>query len=133
MSQKDLIANKQAIRLINSQETITPTERKTLLQFKGNGSIARDIDQEYSDLLEENGVGITNTTTSFATPWQIVKLMWSILEEMGFTSGRILEPAAHIGRFMEGQSSNHRSNSEWVLVEPDAVAHKISSKLHPDA
>lgn len=133
MSQKDLIANKQAIRLINSQETITPTERKTLLQFKGNGSIARDIDQEYSDLLEENGVGITNTTTSFATSWQIVKLMWSILEEMGFTSGRILEPAAHIGRFMEGQSSNHRSNSEWVLVEPDAVAHKISSKLHPDA
>lgn len=100
MSKKDLLVNKEAINIVQKQSRITEADREKLLRFKGNGSIATDIDSEYMEILDKNG--INNTTNSFATPMPIIKAIWQIINQLGFSSGRILEPAAHIGRFMEG-------------------------------
>ena len=131
MSKKDLLVNKEAINIVQKQSRITEADREKLLRFKGNGSIAADLDSEYMEILDKNG--INNTTNSFATPMPIIKVIWQIINQLGFSSGRILEPAAHIGRFMEAQTPEDRARSEWVLVEPDAIAHQISNRLHPDA
>lgn len=104
-----------------------------LLQFKGNGSIAKDIDREYLETCYQYNAIITNTTNAFATPTPLIQTIWKILNQIGFYKGRILEPAAHIGRFLEAQPTSDRNQSEWVLIEPDPIAHAISQQLHPDA
>lgn len=128
--------NKQALRILHQCKakgrTPTAEERDKLARYVGNGTIASAIDREYLDLTLDPQASL-ESDNAFQTSPEIIQAIWQALNNLGFSSGRILDPSANIGNFIGLQPPEHRSQSEWALVEinPDAV--QIAKYLHTDA
>ena len=69
---------------------------------------------------------------AYYTPAFIVKAMFAYLQGRGFTGGRILEPSAGAGVFIEHMPEGIRKNSKIYAVELEPVSAKILAGLYPD-
>jgi len=127
-----LQANIEAVKLLKDLEHRNPTsaEKDILAQFVGWGTVASAINKEVLELLPNADL---NSDNAFQTSKPIIEAMWEVLAQLGFTSGRILEPSANIGLFPGLQPITHREKSEWCLVEIDPTASAIAKHLHTDA
>ncbi|MEQ9238007.1 helicase-related protein [Coleofasciculus sp. E2-BRE-01] len=128
--QKNIRAVKLLQQLQRENRKPTEDERHQLATFVGWGTVASAINRDTLELLPDNDL---NTDNAFQTPQNIIEAIWSVLENLGFKSGRILEPASNIGSFPGLQPSDYRHQSEWVLIEIDPIASAIARHLHPDA
>jgi predicted RNA methylase len=69
---------------------------------------------------------------AYYTPAFIVKAMFEYLEGRGFTGGRILEPSAGAGVFIEYMPEAIRKHSRIYAVEIEPVSARILAGLYPD-
>jgi type I restriction-modification system DNA methylase subunit len=82
-------------------------------------------------LTDDEILSIKKTLSSaYYTPREIISFMCKALGKMGYRGGRVLEPSAGIGSFLD--EINVLEPKEVVAVEMDTVSCKILQKLHPD-
>ena len=59
--------------------------------------------------------------------------MYSALQHLGFTHGRILEPALGLGHFIGVMPDEMHSRSQITGVEIDSITARLTSSIYPDA
>ena len=141
-------ANVEAIRTLNIIEaenrTATPVEQAVLSGYTGWGAIPQAFDSdnkdwsnEYAQLKElltddEYMAARRSTMNAHFTSPVIISAIYEGLKNIGFESGKILEPAMGIGNFFGVMPENMRS-SELHGVELDDLTGRIAKQLYPDA
>ena len=109
----------------------------TLLRYSGWGGAARVFsldgatkasplarlrDELKSLTTEDEYVAMqASVNTAFYTPPQSVEAMWRMVRKLGFTGGRILEPAAGTGQFCASMPRDLDRASMLTAVEIDPI------------
>lgn len=73
------------------------------------------------------------TATAYQTSFEVIRAMWDILSDIGFTGGAIVEPACNTLAFMGCQPTLMRERSQWVGIELDPIFAQIARLLYPEA
>jgi len=140
--------NVAAIRLLNRLEEenrlATPEEQEILSRYVGWGGLPQAFDEnnsqwakEYAELKElltdeEYASARASTLNAHYTSPTVIKAMYSCLENMGFKTGNILEPACGIGNFF-GLVPDSMKNSKLYGVELDSITGRIAKQLYQQA
>ena len=139
--------NIEAIKLLKELEdedrNATKEEQYILAQYTGWGGLSTAFDEKNTDWTDEYiqlknllnpdeySMARKSTLTSFYTPNNVVKTMWSILNKMGFEKGNILEPSMGIGNFF-GNLPKELEESNLYGIEIDSISGRIAKKLYPN-
>jgi predicted RNA methylase len=128
----------QNLQVINAiaQKNFNPA---LLEKYSGFGGIGREL-SEYDYYKKLNSIipkdeiaKIKETTkTAYYTPELLVRFIYKALENLGFSGGNILEPAAGNGAFIKHMPKTMRENSKILAIEPEPIAHTIMKSLYPD-
>ena len=113
------------------------------MKYNGWGGLSDAFDswkweKEY-DILEklltedEFETAQASTTTSFYTPPSVIRFIYSALEQMGFTGGRIIDPALGIGHFFGLMPDHIVACSKLTGIEIDSLSGRIAHSLYPAA
>lgn len=140
--------NIAAIRLLNQLEEqgwlATPEEQEVLSRYVGWGGIPQVFDdqssqwaKEYAELKElldgdEYASARASTLNAHYTSPTVIKAMYTCLENMGFQTGNILEPACGIGNFF-GLVPDSMKNSKLYGIELDSITGRIAKQLYQQA
>jgi hypothetical protein len=73
------------------------------------------------------------TATAYQTNFEVIRAMWDLLSDIGFTGGAIIEPACNTLSFMGCQPLLMRERSQWVGIELDPIFAQIARLLYPEA
>lgn len=140
--------NIEVIRLVKELEfenrEATYEEKKILAHYNGWGGIpqafdyvawGRDIIKELEELLSEEEINQIESSinTAFFTPAEVVKGIWSSIQDFGFTGGKILEPSVGTGNFFGFAPPEIVSRSQFVGIENDPTTASIAKAIYPDA
>lgn len=136
--EQNLAAIELMLKLRSDKDAITDDDRHQLLAYSGWGGAARMFEdlpgnslapqrQRLINLVseEEFACARASTTSAFYTDPVVIEAMWKIVRQLGFTGGRVIEPASGTGLFLAGMPADLAVNSEITAVELD----KISSEL----
>lgn len=133
--------NLDAIRTLKTVEaenrSATAEEQAVLAQYVGWGGLADFFDEknprynELKDLLTdaEYAAARESTLTAFYTPPVVIRSIYAVLGQMGFTQGNILEPSCGIGNFL-GMLPESMSGSKLYGVELDDLSGRIARQLY---
>ena len=122
----------------------TPSEQEILAQYVGWGGLPQAFDErnqdwrrEYEQLKEilsdaEYDAARSSTLNAHYTSPEVIKAIYSTLENMGIRGGDVLEPAVGTGRFF-GLLPESMAGSRLFGVELDSITGKIAKLLYPDA
>lgn len=140
--------NAAAIRLLNQLEEqnrlATPEEQETLSKYVGWGGLPQVFDgqnsqwaKEYAELKEllsddEYTSARASTLNAHYTSPVVIKAIYACLENMGFKTGNILEPACGTGNFF-GLVPESMQNYRLYGVELDSVTGRIAKQLYQNA
>ncbi len=142
-------ATVEAISLSKSISSATQQQRVELAKASGWGTLT-DIwvksnhqgntwqhrcYEKLSKLLttEEIQSAKSATATAYQTSLEVIRAMWDLLAEVGFTGGSILEPACNTLSFMGCQPQIMRERSQWVGIELDPIFAQMARLLYPEA
>ena len=141
--------NIAAIRLLKTIETeqrkATPQEQEILAKYVGWGGIPQAFDpkkkdwtKEYNELKElltpsEYSAARASTLNAHYTSPIIINAIYDGLKNLGFESGKIIEPAMGIGNFFGSMPETMRNNSELYGVELDSITGRIAQQLYQSA
>ncbi|MBU4053611.1 MAG: hypothetical protein KKA41_04525, partial [Proteobacteria bacterium] len=125
-----------------------PEEQSILVKYVGwgglqqafrrpDGSIAKGWESEVAeleDLLSEKeyAAAIKSTRNAHYTNQPIIKAVYSALGRLGFTHGKILEPAVGTGNFIGLMPKKTRSKSRITGIELEPLTASISKQLYPN-
>lgn len=137
--------NIEAISLLKRLETenrlATSEEQEILSRYVGWGGLSAVFDdrkeewskeyQELKNLLSESEYkeARSSTLNAFYTPPTVIKAMYQILENMGLSTGNVLEPSCGVGNFM-GLVPESMKNIQMYGVELDPISGKIAGQLY---
>ena len=136
--------NIAAIRLLKEleqeQRLATPEEQEILAQYVGWGGLAdrfEETHRNYSELKtlltqEEYEAARESTLTAFYTPPVVIHAMYQALEQLGFQTGNVLEPACGTGNFL-GMLPQSMSNATCYGIELDQISGRIAQQLYQTA
>lgn len=140
--------NMEAITVLKSVESrnrpAMPDEQQVLSRYVGWGGIPDAFEpgkagweKEYQELQtmltpEEYDSAKASVLNAHYTCPTVIKAIYGAVSGMGFTSGRILEPACGIGNFF-GLLPEEMSESKLYGVELDGVSGRIAKLLYPNA
>ncbi|PWJ22717.1 N12 class adenine-specific DNA methylase [Faecalicatena orotica] len=122
----------------------TKKEQETLSQYVGWGGLPDVFDEtkdnwhgEYlqlKDLLTEDEYEMARASTLNAhyTSPTVIKAIYDAVEQVGFTTGNILEPACGTGNFF-GMLPGSMQGSNLYGVELDSITGRIAKQLYPSA
>ncbi|EAG9406790.1 DEAD/DEAH box helicase family protein [Listeria monocytogenes] len=122
----------------------TKEEQETLSQYVGWGSLPDAFDEtkdswhgEYlqlKNLLTEDEYEMARASTLNAhyTSPTVIKAIYDAVEQIGFTTGNILEPACGTGHFF-GMLPDSMQGSNLYGVELDSITGRIAKQLYPSA
>lgn len=134
--------NVAAIRLLKQLEAenrpATPEEQEVLAKYVGWGGLADCFDPRHNNyeglrsLLTEKEYAAAreSTLTAFYTPPVVIRSIYAVLEQMGFSQGNILEPSCGVGNFL-GMLPESMAESKVYGVELDDVSGRIARQLYP--
>ena len=71
----------------------------------------------------------SSTLNAFYTPTTVIKAMYQILENMGLSTGNVLEPSCGVGNFM-GLIPENMQGIQMYGVELDPISGKIAGQLY---
>lgn len=141
-------ANIAAIRTLKQIEaerrTATADEQKVLSKYVGWGGIPQAFDnendkwaKEYAELKElltdeEYKAARASTLNAHYTTPTVINAMYKALDNMGFKSGNVLEPAMGVGNFF-GCMPEKMQDSKLYGVELDSITGRIARQLYPNA
>ena len=140
--------NVAAIRTLRALEAegrpATPQEQETLSRYVGWGGIPQAFDaqnedwrREYAELkalLSETEYASARASTLNAhyTSPAVIRAIYDAVEQMGFRTGNILEPAMGVGNFF-GLLPESMAGSHLYGVELDSITGRIARQLYPEA
>ena len=140
--------NIEAIRTLQAIETegrsATPEEQTVLSQYVGWGGLADAFDpdkdswaREYTQLKElltpeEYAAARASTLNAHYTSPTVIRAIYDAVEQMGFTTGNILEPSMGVGNFF-GMLPESMQGSRLYGVELDSITGRIAQQLYPEA
>lgn len=141
-------ANIEAIKVLKKIEAehriATPEEQKILSKYTGWGAVWRAFDEskenwskEFDELKEtltpnEYSAARRSTMNAFYTSPTVISAIYEGLNNLGFKSGNILEPAMGTGNFF-GKLPENMSESNLYGVELDSISGRIAQQLYPNA
>lgn len=142
-------ANVEAIELLRVLEAeMTPptlAQRQTLNRYTGWGGIKHPFDSPYhlaeewvnrakqlKALLSEDEFESAKESTLNAhfTPIPVIDQLWTMLRQIGFTGGRIIEPAGGIGLMLGAMPSDIAQRSSVTAVEIDDLSARFLKVLY---
>ena len=144
---KNIKAIKMLKRLENENRSPREYEQAYLADYLGWGGLADVFDETKvggqweiaRNFLKENlskeeyQQARESTLTAFYTPKIVIDNMYSILQNLGFNGGKILEPAMGIGNFLGNVPSDLKNNTIFRGVELDSISGRIARQLYPNA
>src|SRR5699024_1489213 len=122
----------------------TPEEQTVLSRYVGWGGLADAFDpdkdswaREYSQLKEslspeEYAAARASTLNAHYTSPTVIRAIYNTVEQMGFTTGNILEPSCGVGNFF-GMLPESMQGSRLYGVELDSITGRIARQLYPEA
>jgi len=122
----------------------TPEEQEILSRYVGWGGIPEAFDErntvwanEYAELKsllteEEYASAMGSVLNAHYTSPTVIRAIYDAVEQMGFTSGNILEPAMGVGNFF-GMLPESMQDSRLYGVELDSISGRIAQQLYPKA
>ena len=141
-------ANVEALKLLQQLESEdrdpTPREREVLNRYTGWGGLPQAFNEAQNDTAwrerammlktvmsaEEHASAMASTTDSHYTPVEVIEAMWSMVERLGFTGGRVLDPSTGTGFFLGAMPVELSSASTVTAVEVDSISARIAKKLY---
>lgn len=128
------------------REHRTPTkeEQEILSHYVGWGGLSEVFDKDNSSfsneyaqlksLLSEDEYNMARASTLNAhyTSPVVIKAIYETVENMGFTTGNILEPACGTGHFF-GMLPDSMQGSRLYGIELDSITGRIAKQLYPKA
>lgn len=82
---------------------------------------------------DELAAAAASTRNAHYTSPEIVSGMWSLMERLGFTGGRVIEPSVGVGNFFGLMPQGVRKASALHGVELDRITSGIAKQLYPEA
>lgn len=142
-------ANIQAIKLVKELSlaniTIaTPEQQEILAQYVGWGGLPQAFDStnvawadEYKELKEiltekEYESARSSTLSAHYTSNEIIQSMYNGLQRLGFSNGKLLEPACGIGNII-GNAPKSIDKNNIYGVELDNITGEIAKYLYPES
>ncbi len=141
-------ANMEAIKLLNELEFdgrfATPEEQEVLSRYVGWGGLAQAFDEnndewatEFMEVYEalspdEYESARASTLNAHYTSPTVINAIYEGLENLGFTSGNVLEPAMGVGNFF-GTMPEAMRDSKLYGVELDSISGRIAKQLYQTA
>lgn len=141
--------NIEAITLLkeieNENRMATANEQDILALYVGWGGMPQVFDtrsrfwkQEYESLTtllspEEYEQARASTLNAHYTSPIVIKSMYQAVEQMGFTGGKVLEPALGTGHFFGTMPESMASHCELHGVELDPLTARMAKQLYPNA
>ena len=138
----DAINTLQTIELEN--RLATPEEQAVLSRYVGWGGIPQAFEEgndawasEFLELYtalspEEYEAARASTLNAHYTSPTVIKAIYRCIENMGFTTGNVLEPSCGIGNFF-GLLPESMKNSKLYGVELDPITGRIARQLYQTA
>jgi N12 class adenine-specific DNA methylase len=139
-------ANMDAIHLLHDLELdrrlATRSEQETLSRYVGWGSLADAFkeknpgwENEFLELqtalsAEEYESARATTLNAHYTSPVVIKAIYKAVENMGFTTGNILDPGCGVGNF-QGLLPDSMSDSKVYGIEIDPITGRIAQQLYP--
>lgn len=140
--------NMEAIRILKRCEAegrlAAPEEQDALSKYVGWGGLASAFDaakepwaSEYRALLEEltdeeYRSARESVLNAYYTPLVVIKAIYEALYNLGFRTGKILEPSLGVGHFFGAMPQSMRG-SQLYGAELDSISGRIARQLYPDA
>ena len=141
--------NIQAITILKTMASegrkATPQERKAIARYVGWGALKGVFDpdnrqwtrehQELKALLTEEewkSARASMLNAHYTSP-VVVDAIYGALAQMGFRSGRVLEPSVGVGNFFGLMPADMRKASELHGVELEPLTASIAAALYPSA
>ena len=140
--------NVEAIRTLqtleNENRNATPEEQEILSQYVGWGGLADAFDpdkdswaKEYKELKgllseDEYAAARASTLNAHYTSPTVIRAIYDAVEQIGFTTGKILEPSCGVGNFF-GMLPESMAGSRLYGVELDSITGRIARQLYPEA
>lgn len=142
-----LADNIAALRLLRQlaeeDRQATPEEQKILARWAGWGALPDVFNTKQSDYAtdearkavkellskDEYREARANTKNAHYTDAAVVQSVWSVMKDLGFTQGDVLEPGSGSGNFMGFAPDG----AHMTGVELDPTTAAISRHLYPDA
>ena len=140
--------NVAAIRLLNELEMenrlATSEDQEVLARYVGGGGLPRVFDEkngqwatEYAELKalldpDEYESARGSTLNAHYTSPTVIKAIYSCLENIGFKTGNVLEPACGIGNFF-GLVPESMKESKLYGIELDPITGRIAKQLYQQA
>lgn len=145
--------NLSAIRLLKELEganrQATAAEQAVLAKYVGwgglpgafertDGSANKGWEKQVAELKailtpEELQAAAASTRNAHYTSPEIVSGMWKLMQHLGFTGGRVIEPSVGVGNFFGLMPQGVRSASALHGVELDRITSGIAAQLYPEA
>ncbi len=141
--------NLAAIALLQQLEAegraATDDEKRVLVRYVGWGGLPQVFDpwneewkaerQRLEQLLTPDELDSARATTLNAhyTAPVIVRAVYAALQRLGFTHGRVLEPALGLGHFIGLMPDDMHARSLVTGIEIDSVTAPAGEAAHPDA
>lgn len=140
--------NIEAIVILNHIEKsgshATPEQQEILLRYVGWGGLSEAFDENKPAWASENqtlraaltdeeyALARESSLTAFYTPPMVIRSIYKVLENMGFTQGNILEPSCGTGNFF-GMLPDSMVGSKLYGVELDSISGRIAKQLYQKA
>ena len=141
--------NLAAIELLKQIEVenrpATAEEKRVLVRYVGWGGLPQVFDayndqwqperERLESLLTPEELESARATTLNAhyTAPVVIRAMYAALQRLGFSHGRILEPALGLGHFVGSMPDEMHSHSLVTGVEIDSLTARLARALYPDA
>jgi N12 class adenine-specific DNA methylase len=142
------VAAIRTLRAIHAEaREATAGEKQTIAKYVGWGGIPQVFaspgdaphwakeQEEIAALLEPDELSSARATVLNAhyTLPTVIRAMYAALDRLGFTGGRILEPACGLGHFFGVMPEAMAACSELTGVEIDPLTARLAKVLYPDA
>jgi hypothetical protein len=142
------IAAIEALARIEREKRVPDeTERRFFLRYTGWGSLpvafnpggnnpawhARALRLQALLSGEDYASAKASTNNSHYTSLEVIEAMWTAVRRLGFSGGRVLEPAAGVGHFIGAMPEDLAARCEVTAVEIDRLSGRLLQALYGPA
>lgn len=136
--------NIAAITLLKELEAenrpATADEQLVLAKYVGWGQLSAAFqwdNKHYATIRElltpdEYTSARASTDNAHYTAIPVVRAMWTAVQRLGFSSGRVLEPSMGVGNFYGAMPDALRGSTKRMGIELDSISGRIATKLYPE-
>jgi N12 class adenine-specific DNA methylase len=117
---------------------VTDEDRHQMLSYSGWGGAARLFEDLPNSSLHTQQTMLrsmvseheftqarASVTSAYYTDTVVIKSIWKMIQHLGFSGGRIIEPAAGTGLFIANMPKEIAMKSEITCIEPDPLSASI--------